>query len=122
MIDKEQWPAYPEFVKRYCSGDVEENGHKGASNIYELHLLLRESCMIRRLKADILKSLPPKIRRRVTVEIEDEAMKKQIFDDFREFLTRSGQAAQLAKKRAKREADLKRYSVYLRYWYKKYKY
>jgi hypothetical protein len=26
--------------------------------------------------------------------------------------------AQLAKKRAKREADLKRYSVYLRYWYK----
>jgi hypothetical protein len=30
--------------------------------------------------------------------------------------------AQLAKKRAKREADLKRYSVYLRYWYKKYKY
>jgi hypothetical protein len=26
--------------------------------------------------------------------------------------------AQLAKKRAKREADLKRYSVYVRYWYK----
>ena len=57
--------------------------------------------MIRRLKTDILKSLPPKTRRRIVVEIEDEALRKQIFDDFREFLNRSGEAAMLAKKKSR---------------------
>jgi len=131
VIDPVSWPAFNAFTKRYCSG----NGGKGASNSYELHLLLRENCMIRRVKKDILKDLPPKTRydthavaacititcsnlaltpppppphtpptqsrRFVTVEIEDEALKKDIFDDFREFLTRSGEAASLAKKKSR---------------------
>lgn len=62
--------------------------------------------MIRRLKSEILKSLPPKTRRRVLVEIEDEGIRKKMFDDFREFLTRSGQAASLCRKKSSRLMEI----------------
>ena len=101
VIDAAQWPEYSKFCKRYCAGDAAADGHKGASNIFELHLLLRENCMIRRVKAEILKSLPPKRRVQVHVEIENTALRQQIFDDFREFLTRTGEAAQAAKKKSR---------------------
>ena len=95
VIDKEQWPTFIDFKKRYCTGEGK------ASNIYELHVLLRETCMLRRLKTEILKDLPPKTRRRVVVELEDPELKAKIFEDFREFLTRSGQAATIAKKKSR---------------------
>ena len=101
VIDAAQWPEYSKFCKRYCAGDAAADGHKGASNIFELHLLLRENCMIRRVKAEILKSLPPKRRVQVHVEIENTSLRKQIFDDFREFLTRTGEAARAAKKKSR---------------------
>lgn len=34
----------------------------GSSNMQELQLLLKSTCMIRRLKADVLNQLPSKIR------------------------------------------------------------
>jgi len=101
VIDPEQWPQYSEFTKRYCQGEAGEDGHKGASNVSELHLMLRENCMIRRLKSEILTSLPPKSRRKFVVEMEEGELKTQVLDDFREFLTRSGQAASLAKKKSR---------------------
>lgn len=57
--------------------------------------------MIRRLKSEILKSLPPKTRRRVEVEIEDEESRESIKADFIEFLSKSGEAALLAKKKSR---------------------
>ena len=46
--------------------------NKGASNLKELHTLLYATIMIRRLKADIMKQLPPKTRYLGNVEIEDQ--------------------------------------------------
>jgi SWI/SNF-related matrix-associated actin-dependent regulator 1 of chromatin subfamily A len=100
VIDPEQWPQYSEFTKRYCQGEAGGDGNKGASNVSELHLLLRENCMIRRLKSEILQALPPKSRRKFAVEMEDGDVKARVLEDFREFLTRSGQAATLAKKKS----------------------
>jgi len=56
------------FVKRYSNAHKEERGKKsfwvwdGASNLDELNEKLRSTCMVRRLKKDVLKELPPKRR------------------------------------------------------------
>lgn len=63
------------FVKRYCDAKIVRHGrsemaghwdYSGASNVYELQRRLKETCMIRRMKKDVLPELPSK-RRRVVV-------------------------------------------------------
>jgi SWI/SNF-related matrix-associated actin-dependent regulator 1 of chromatin subfamily A len=56
------------YAKRYCDAKKEWHGRashwdfSGASNLPELQEKLRQSCMVRRLKADVLTELPPKRR------------------------------------------------------------
>lgn len=58
------FPDFFPFAKRYCNGTKNRYGwnFQGASNLDELSRRLRESIMIRRLKADVLSELPPKRR------------------------------------------------------------
>lgn len=55
---------YFDYINRYCDATEGEFGlnNKGASNLDELQYKLRQTCMIRRLKADVLTELPPKTR------------------------------------------------------------
>lgn len=56
--------SYTEFGLRYCAG-VQTNfglNCSGSSNLKELDLLLKASCLIRRLKSDVMTQLPSKIR------------------------------------------------------------
>merc|ERR1719271_141808 len=66
-LDDKQWTDPADFNKRYCSGrrkkddpkDTNEDGEKkkeysAASNLEELHTLLRATLMLRRNKASIL--------------------------------------------------------------------
>lgn len=61
------------FAKRYCDAKQVEAGRKlvwdfsGSSNLDELQEKLRSRLMVRRLKAEVLKELPPK--RRQVIEI-----------------------------------------------------
>lgn len=52
------------FAKHYCNAWKGEYGWNlaGASNLDELNTKLRERCLVRRLKADVLTELPPKVR------------------------------------------------------------
>ena len=65
------------FAKRYCAAHEVWFGHTkhwdftGASNLDELQEKLRSTCMVRRLKQDVLKELPAK--RRQTIELEIDA-------------------------------------------------
>lgn len=69
------------FAKRYCElfeiehfnsakGRKERIGWdwSGASHLDELQILMRQRFMIRRLKSDVLKELPPKVRQIVVLE------------------------------------------------------
>lgn len=65
---------YMKFTKRYCAGWNAPWGYDttGASNLDELKRLLKERFMIRRHKADVLKSLPAK--RRVVLELPTDGL------------------------------------------------
>jgi len=63
-----------DFGFRYCNGQLKKIGMReiydfsGSSNMEELSLLLVESCMIRRLKSDVLQQLPSKQRCMVVLD------------------------------------------------------
>jgi SWI/SNF-related matrix-associated actin-dependent regulator 1 of chromatin subfamily A len=83
VVTQEQRASHPgegynfwQFARQYC--DLKKTRHKvgrsyisawdfsGSSNLDELQIKLRKSCMVRRLKKDVLKELPAK-RRQVIV-------------------------------------------------------
>lgn len=69
--------GYSKFIWRYCSPSNKViRGKKvvvldGASNLDELHRTLRNGCMIRRLKQDVLTELPAKTRSVIPVKIDN---------------------------------------------------
>ena len=69
---------FTDFSERYCEAKRGPFGwdYTGASNIKELNYILN-SIMIRRLKKDVLKELPPKKRQKVPIAT-DESVIKQI--------------------------------------------
>lgn len=72
MINPELFPNRWKFLNRYA--DPKFNGFgwsfNGSSHVEELHRLIKP-LMIRRLKSEVLKDLPPKIRTYVPLEIEE---------------------------------------------------
>lgn len=87
-LDPMGWPNKLSYAQRYCN--AMKNGFgwdmNGASNLEELQEKLRSSIMIRRLKKDVLKDLPPKERQIIEIEIAegDEilAKEKKILQNF----------------------------------------
>lgn len=62
--------GFQEYGLRYCAGEKKAYGwdFTGSSNMQELQLLLKSTCMIRRLKSDVLSQLPDKIRQVVILD------------------------------------------------------
>ena len=56
--------GYQDFGIRYCAGEKNSYGwnFQGSSNMQELQLLLKRTCVIRRLKSEVLDQLPSKRR------------------------------------------------------------
>jgi len=76
-VNPKLFPNYFEFGKRYCNGHQTPFGWdmKGASNLNELQVILESTIMIRRVKADVLTQLPPKIRQQVFLKINPKDLK-----------------------------------------------
>ena len=72
-IDPKAWGSRHEFGVRYCGarhvrfGNTWTWQYQGATNLVELQKRLRASYMVRRLKKDVLKDLPPKVRQIVEI-------------------------------------------------------
>ena len=64
-------PSKVAFGTRYCDGRKGMYGweFKGATNLEELHFILKETSMIRRLKKDVLTQLPAKRRQGILVKV-----------------------------------------------------
>lgn len=79
--------AYNRFGERYSvkKARFRKPGrwdYKGARNTEELNKFLLRTCMIRRLKQDVLKDLPPKTRTVIPVEIKDYKQYEKASKDF----------------------------------------
>lgn len=72
------------YVTRYCDANRTLYGwdFSGASNLDELQVKLRSTCMIRRLKRDVLNDLPEKIRTVIPVEITNRDEYHRVLGDF----------------------------------------
>lgn len=103
IIDRKTFPNQRKYAERYCDRKLTYWGwdESGAINIPELHELL-SSVMLRRRKVDVLKSLPPKIRSFVPLELtnrkEYTAAEKDFIGYVRE--TEGKEAAKKANKAA----------------------
>ncbi|KAM4710695.1 DNA annealing helicase and endonuclease ZRANB3 [Anableps anableps] len=73
--------TWTDYAKKYCNAHYRYFGLRrqwdcrGASNLEELHQRLSQ-IMIRRLKAEVLSQLPPKIRQRIPFDLPKEAAKE----------------------------------------------
>ena len=72
-IDRVRWGQRTWFARRYCAARHTGYGwdFKGASNLEELNRRLKRSCMIRRLKMDVLRELPAKRRQVIELPADD---------------------------------------------------
>ncbi len=70
-LHPEMFSNFYDFVKRYCDAKPGPFGLEtgGSSNLEELHLVLQEHAMIRRLKKEVLDQLPAKRRQRILLEV-----------------------------------------------------
>uniref|UniRef100_T1IRL8 SWI/SNF-related matrix-associated actin-dependent regulator of chromatin subfamily A-like protein 1 n=1 Tax=Strigamia maritima TaxID=126957 RepID=T1IRL8_STRMM len=80
LINRKIFPSHHDFGMRYCDGKQTPWGwdFSGASNTEELVLILKKECMIRRLKADVIKELPSKLRRMVVLDPSEISLSKNM--------------------------------------------
>lgn len=81
------------FAKKYCDAHQIRIGKNkmawdfsGSSNLDELQEKLRLSVMVRRLKADVLKDLPPKRRQVISIDCDLSDLHDELFEELDEEL------------------------------------
>lgn len=88
LIDRAIFPNRWSFLHRYCG--AKHNGFgwdfSGASNTKELHEKLTSTVMIRRLKKDVLKDLPDKVRSFIPLELNNSKEYAKAENDFINFV------------------------------------
>lgn len=64
---------WKEYTKRYCEGKESKYGWEanGSINLKELHCIIKNTIVIRRMKKDVMNQLPNKIRNIIKIEIEN---------------------------------------------------
>jgi SWI/SNF-related matrix-associated actin-dependent regulator 1 of chromatin subfamily A len=104
----EEFGGFMGFAKRYCAAHETKYGWdmSGSSNLDELNQLLRERCMVRREKKDVLAELPALQRTVVPVEIDDPKVYEQAMDDIVRWM--AGQRGELPSEAAYRAEMLVR--------------
>ena len=98
-LDPDTWGSWMYFHKRFCDAKHTRFGWdtSGSSNLDELQDKLRSTIMVRRMKAEVLTELPPKVRQVIElpatgttrkIEAERKAWKQLQEDDLAELYER----------------------------------
>lgn len=104
LIDPKSYPSFYSFGQEYCDPQWKPWGweYKGATKLKKLHRILRKKLMIRRLKKDVLHSLPRKQVNVVSLDIIKRREYKKAVDDFLIWLSEN-EGVQKAKRAMKAE-------------------
>lgn len=109
LIAPKIFPSYADFADEYCNRKPTPFGwdDSGSSNTDKLHSILVDTIMLRRLKADVLKELPPKQLSYVPILINNEYAYRAAEADFIGYIeeTKGDKAARRAE-RAKQFAEI----------------
>jgi len=64
IVRPDLFPSFPQYAVEYCAPKKQPWGwtYNGATNLEGLNTLLREHMMVRRLKVEVARDLPPKTR------------------------------------------------------------
>jgi SWI/SNF-related matrix-associated actin-dependent regulator 1 of chromatin subfamily A len=106
-ISPKLFPSYVQFAWRYCKPRHTRWGwdFSGARRMDELHRILRQTCMIRRLKEQVLPELGSKVRKVVAFRLTTYKEYDQARDDFLTWLR--GISPAKAKRAARSKALVK---------------
>lgn len=107
------FPSFEKFAWRYCRPRYTHWGwrYTGSAREDELHRILVRECMIRRLKKEVSKELPPKIRRGVPFKLKSYVEYNNAEHDFLGWLRKKDP---LRAKRAAKSQALTRVGYLLR--------
>jgi SWI/SNF-related matrix-associated actin-dependent regulator 1 of chromatin subfamily A len=88
LVRPDLFKSFFSFAWRYCKPTKRFGRwmYKGASNLPELHSLLKSTVMIRRLKSDVLTELPSKTKHIIPMDMSDPAEYNTIKTDFMTWL------------------------------------
>jgi SNF2 family DNA or RNA helicase len=113
IIRPDLYPSFIEYADLYCAPRLAPWGmdYSGARHLGHLHRQLLKECMIRRLKVDVLKDLPPKIPKVIPVEIENRQEYEYAEAHFLRWLSEQSLARA---KRAKRAVAITKVSYLMR--------
>lgn len=78
MLRPTFFPKYKQYTERYCDGKISPIGYydaSGMSNNHELTWLVRKTCMVRRLKRDVMSDLPDKIRSEIYLQLSRKSVR-----------------------------------------------
>ncbi len=104
IVKPKLFPSRQEYAWRYCRPRFTPWGWRfdGATNTEELNRILRQSCLIRRLKQDVLKELPSKQYRTVMLRLPRRARAEyeEARQDFIKWLTKISPAKAMRAKRS----------------------
>jgi SWI/SNF-related matrix-associated actin-dependent regulator 1 of chromatin subfamily A len=107
LINPRKWANFYPFARRYCDPKFGRYGweFKGCSNAAELNRILRKTCMVRRLKKDVLKDLPARRSEVVMLDITNRKEYNEAERDLVKWLMKTHRGK--AKKAAKNEKMVK---------------
>jgi len=107
ILDPVNWFSFWNYVQEYCGATkktIWNNKIKkkisawdftGATNTKRLHTIVSSSLMLRRLKKDVLKQLPPKTRVVIPLEIKNSDSYKQAWKEYQQWLKEGTKGTQL---------------------------
>ena len=108
ILRPDLFPSFYAFAMRFGGPRRTPFGwdFRGASHVEELHQKLTHTCLIRRLKEDVLEELPEKQRHVVLLDIDRRSEYEHATDDFLDWLAKTSPAKVAKASKAEKIAKL----------------